>query len=76
MISRYLGSVTFLSSETGFMFFVSSVIMSKVKIIINKILTFKPVYKMFDKKFLLLILLLVSDFNFLFKCFFILLCCF
>ena len=76
MISRFLGSVTFLSSETGFMFFVSSVIMSKEKIIINKILTFKPVYKMFDKKFLLLILLLVSGFNFLFKCFFILLCCF
>ena len=40
MTSRFLGSVTFLSSETGFMFFVSSVIMSKVKIIINKILTF------------------------------------
>ena len=76
MISRFVGSVTFLSSETGFMFFVSSVVMSKVKIIINKILTFKLVYKMFDKKFLLLILLLVSGFNFLFKCFFILLCCF
>ena len=75
-MSRFVGSVTFLSSETGFMFFVSSVVMSKLKIIINKILTFKPVYKMFDKKFLLLILLLVSGFNFLFKCFFILLCCF
>ena len=75
-MSRFFTSVIFFSKENGLMFFVSSVIISKTKLLLTKSSLFTPEYEMFDKKFLGLILVLVYGFTFLLKCLALMLCCY
>ena len=73
---QYFYNIFNFSKENGLMFFVSSVIISKTKLLSTKSSLFTPEYEMFDKKFLGLILVLVYGFTFLLKCLALMLCCY
>ena len=75
-MSRFFTSVIFLSKENGLVFFVSSVIKSKTKLLSTKSSLFTPEYAMLDKKFLALMLVLEYGFTFLLKCLALVPCCY